>query len=146
MLSPESARPQDATDGPGVRYLLRRRFTARLLPQVRLLVEECAAREGLVEPRRGEFVLAVDEVAGNAVEHAGGSGRLVLRRVDDELECSIIDSGPGFTEAVIPELLPGLDGAPTGRGLWMARLVADRLSIAAGPAAGTVVTLAVRLR
>ncbi|MBZ4015021.1 ATP-binding protein [Streptomyces purpurogeneiscleroticus] len=142
---PESARSQSAGDEPSVKYLLQRRFTARLLPQVRLLVEECAAREGLAEPRRGEFVLAVDEVAGNAVEHAGGSGRLVLRRVGDELECLVIDSGPGFTEAVIPELLPGLDGAPTGRGLWMARLVADRLSIAAGTAAGAVVTLAVRV-
>ncbi|MFI8996672.1 ATP-binding protein [Streptomyces sp. NPDC053542] len=145
MLIPESSRSQNAGDEPSVRYLLQRRFTARLLPQVRLLVEECAAREGLAEPRRGEFVLAVDEVAGNAVEHAGGSGRLVLRRVGDELECLVIDSGPGFTEAVIPEVLPGLDGAPTGRGLWMARLVADRLTIAAGAAAGAVVTLAVRV-
>ncbi|MGI5467503.1 ATP-binding protein [Streptomyces sp. CA-132043] len=145
MLIPESARPQGTGNEASVRYLLQRRFTARLLPQVRLLVEECAAREGLAEPRRGEFVLAVDEVASNAVEHAGGSGRLVLRRTDHELECLVIDSGPGFTEAVIPELLPGLDGAPTGRGLWMARLVADRLSITPGPADGAMVTLAVRL-
>ncbi|MEV0372083.1 ATP-binding protein [Streptomyces sp. NPDC050636] len=118
--------------------MLQRRFTARLLPQLRLLVEECAAREGLREPRRGEFVLAVDEIAGNAVEHAGGSGRLVLRRVGDELECRISDAGPGFSEAVIPELLPGLDGATKGRGLWLARLVADRFAVAAGPGtAGT---------
>ncbi|MEU9116866.1 ATP-binding protein [Streptomyces sp. NPDC048483] len=137
------------------RPLLRRRFTARLLPQLRLLVEECAVREGLCGPRRGEFVLAVDEIAGNAVEHAGGSGRLVLLRVGDELECRISDAGPGFSEAVIPELLPGLDGAPTGRGLWPARLVADRFAVAAGTAvtetadgdnAGAVVTVAVRLR
>ncbi|MFI0789327.1 ATP-binding protein [Streptomyces lydicus] len=133
---------------PG-RPLLRRRFTARLLPQLRLLVEECAAREGLREPRRGEFVLAVDEVAGNAVEHAGGAGRLELRRVGDELECRISDSGPGFSEAVIPELLPGLDGGPKGRGLWLARLVADRFAVSAtapeAGATGAVVTLAVRL-
>ncbi|WP_399122420.1 ATP-binding protein [Streptomyces sp. N2A] len=141
--------PADPTEGPG-RRLLQRRFTARLLPQLRLLVEECAAREGLCEPRRGEFVLAVDEIAGNAVEHAGGSGRLVLRRIGDELECRISDTGPGFSEAVIPELLPGLDGAPKGRGLWLARLVADRFSVASGPAGtgmpGAEVTLAVRLR
>ncbi|AOP51160.1 ATP-binding protein [Streptomyces lydicus] len=137
--------PAEEPDRP----LLRRRFTARLLPQLRLLVEECAAREGLREPRRGEFVLAVDEVAGNAVEHAGGAGRLELRRVGDELECRISDSGPGFSEAVIPELLPGLDGAPKGRGLWLARLVADRFAVSAtapeAGATGAVVTLAVRL-
>ena len=136
-------------EGAGHR-LLERRFTARLLPQLRLLVEECAAREGLGEPRRGEFVLAVDEIAGNAVEHAGGSGRLVLRRVGEELECRISDAGPGFSEEVIPELLPGLDGAPKGRGLWLARLVADRFAVTGGAPwtgpPGAVVTIAVRLR
>ncbi|MEU5305192.1 ATP-binding protein [Streptomyces noursei] len=154
MLNPEPAghdRAKLPAEESG-RRLLQRRFTARLLPQLRLLVEECAAREGLNEPRRGEFVLAVDEIAGNAVEHAGGAGRLVLRRVGDELECRISDAGPGFSEAVIPELLPGLDGAPKGRGLWLARLVADRFAVAPGTgteteeAQGAVVTVAVRLR
>jgi anti-sigma regulatory factor (Ser/Thr protein kinase) len=161
VVSPDPAGAPAEESG---RRLLQRRFTARLLPQLRLLVEECAAREGLREPRRGEFVLAVDEIAGNAVEHAGGSGRLELCRVGDELECRISDAGPGFSEAVIPELLPGLDGAPKGRGLWLARLVADRFGVAAGTGVagptdngtagtpsttgtpGAVVTLAVRLR
>ncbi|MGW1377413.1 ATP-binding protein [Streptomyces sp. NPDC002446] len=147
MVNPDAAGPAEDPAEESGRRLLQRRFTARLLPQLRLLVEECAAREGLCEPRRGEFVLAVDEIAGNAVEHAGGSGQLVLRRVDDELECRISDAGPGFSEAVIPELLPGLDGATKGRGLWLARLVADRFTVtAAAPGAGAVVTLAVRLR
>lgn len=153
MVTPEGAGSAGASAEEAGRPLLQRRFTGRLLPQLRLLVEECAAREGLGEPRRGEFVLAVDEIAGNAVEHAGGSGRLVLRRLDDELECRISDAGPGFSETVIPELLPGLDGAPKGRGLWLARLVADRFAVASGTAgngagagaAGTVVTVAVRL-
>ncbi|KAA6224448.1 ATP-binding protein [Streptomyces albofaciens JCM 4342] len=141
----------DPVDTRAAACLLKRRFTARLLPQLRLLVEECAVREGLAEPRRGEFVLAVDEIAGNAVEHAGGSGRLVLRRVGDELECRISDSGPGFSETVIPELLPGLDGAHNGRGLWLARLVADRFTVRAGAggtpgARGAEVILAVRVR
>ncbi|REK85958.1 ATP-binding protein [Streptomyces inhibens] len=150
MVNPDPAGPAEVSAEELGRRLLQRRFTARLLPQLRLLVEECAAREGLCEPRRGEFVLAVDEIAGNAVEHAGGSGRLLLRRVGDELECRISDAGPGFSEAVIPELLPGLDGATKGRGLWLARLVADRFAVAAGAPGtgmtGAVVTLAVRLR
>ncbi|MEE1929906.1 ATP-binding protein [Streptomyces sp. TRM 70351] len=124
--------------------LLKRRFTARTLPQLRLRVEECAACAGLPEPQRGGFVLAVDEVLTNAVEHAGGEGRLLLRRVGDELEAQVSDAGPGFSADVIPELLPGLDGGHRGRGLWLARLTTDRLRIApAHP--GSVVTLAVAL-
>ncbi|WP_431784464.1 ATP-binding protein [Streptomyces chumphonensis] len=129
--------------------LLKQRFTARTLPQLRVGVEVCAASAGLTEPRRGDFVLAVDEVLTNAVEHAGGHGTLLLRRVGHELEAQVSDAGPGFTADVIPELLPGLDGCADGRGLWLARLTTDRLSItAADPdavGAGTVVTLAVTL-
>ena len=139
--------------------LCRLRFTLRDLPRIRTEVDACAASVGLAEPRRGEFVVAVDAVAANAVEHAGGGGRLLLRRLDDELECQVADFGPGFSEAVIPEVLPGLDGASPGRGLWLARLVTDRLSVASATNAvgwvangagapaptGALVTLAVRL-
>ncbi|MFG3253833.1 ATP-binding protein [Streptomyces sp. NPDC048172] len=128
--------------------LCRLRFTLRDLPRVRIEVETCAAWAGLGEPRRGEFVVAVDAVATNAVEHAGGRGQLLLRHIGDELECQVTDSGPGFSADVIPELLPGLDGATTGRGLWLARLVTDRLTIAAADkscGSGSLVTLAVKL-
>ncbi|MGP3978219.1 ATP-binding protein [Streptomyces sp. 8N114] len=125
--------------------LCRLRFTLRDLPRLRAEVEARAASAGLNEPRRGEFVVAVDAVATNAVEHAGGGGQLVLRHLGDELECQVADSGPGFTEDVIPELLPGLDGATSGRGLWLARLVTDRLTVADAAGQGSVVTFAVRL-
>lgn len=131
--------------------LCRLRFTVKDLPRVRIEVETCAAWAGLCEPRRGEFVVAVDAVATNAVEHAGGHGQLLLRHIGDELECQVADEGPGFSEDVIPELLPGLDGAPTGRGLWLAKLVTDRLSVTGaggaggGAGSGSLVTFAVRL-
>lgn len=157
--------PEDQHSGsPGQERLLSRRFTARDLPGLRVGIEECAARAGLGSQRRGEFVLAVDALITNAVEHAGGGGRVLLRRIGNELECQVSDSGPGFTADVIPELLPGLDGDTRGRGLWLARMLSDRLSIScAGAGAGaehgarnggagggtagrgTVVTLAVRL-
>ncbi len=75
--------------------LLIRHFTGENLPQVRAQVEDAAAAAGLGGVRLGEFTLAVSEIAANAVEHAGGRGRLELRRLPDELECRITDDGPG---------------------------------------------------
>ncbi|MEV0281995.1 ATP-binding protein [Streptomyces sp. NPDC050610] len=123
----------DLSAGDGAEeWLLECEFTGEDLPGLRVAVGECAAWAGLTEPRWGEFVLAVNEIASNAVEHGGGRGCLTLRRRCGELECSIADEGPGFPESVVPELLPGLDGAHTGRGLWLARLVTDRLVIRGG--------------
>ncbi|MEV0260396.1 ATP-binding protein [Streptomyces sp. NPDC050617] len=125
--------PYDLSGGDGAEeWLLECVFTGEDLPGLRVAVGECAAWAGLTEPRWGEFVLAVNEIASNAVEHGGGRGCLTLRRCRGELECRIADDGPGFPESVIPEILPGLDGAHTGRGLWLARMVTDRLVIGSG--------------
>lgn len=125
--------------------LLKRHFTGENLPQVRAQVEDTAAAAGLGGVRLGEFTLAVSEIASNAVEHAGGHGQLELRRLPDELECRITDHGPGFVPA-IPELLPGLTEGCRGRGLWLAHLVTDRLTVTTDTTGeGTAVTLAMRL-
>ncbi|KND45055.1 MULTISPECIES: ATP-binding protein [Streptomyces] len=128
---------------PGT-LLLKRHFTGENLPLVRAQVEDTAAAAGLCGVRLGEFTLAVSEIAANAVEHAGGQGRLELRRLAHELECRITDNGPGFTPT-LPELLPGLGTCP-GRGLWLAHLVTDRMTVTTDiTGAGAEVTLAVRL-
>lgn len=142
------ARGGPGDDGPDIApetLLLRRHFTGETLPQVRAQVEDTAAAAGLGGVRLGEFTLAVSEIATNAVEHAGGQGRLELRRLPHELECRITDNGPGFTPT-IPELLPGLTEGCPGRGLWLAHLVTDRLTVTTDTTgAGAEVTLAVRL-
>lgn len=124
--------------------LLESRFTQDDLPRLRMLVEQYADHQGLTEPRRSEFIVAMDAVAVNAVEHAGGGGTLVLQRSNGHLACHIHDMGPGFSADVIPELAPGLDGHHGGRGLWLAGLLTDELTISPGPD-GTMVTLTVRL-
>jgi anti-sigma regulatory factor (Ser/Thr protein kinase) len=124
--------------------LLEYRFTRNDLPRLRMLVEQLAGLQGLCEPRRGEFIVALDAVAVNAVEHAGGGGTLALQRSSDRLACHIHDAGPGFSADVIPSLAPGLDGHGGGRGLWLASLFTDELTISAGPV-GALVTLTVRL-
>lgn len=140
------------TEGPALAHetlLLKRHFTADNLPQVRARVEDAAAAAGLTGVRLGEFTLAVSEIATNAVEHAGGQGHLELRRLPTELECRITDHGPGFTPT-LPDLLPGLTSNCPGRGLWLAHLVTDRLTVTAdrpgtGKGPGSTVTLAMRL-
>ncbi|MGW0904324.1 ATP-binding protein [Streptomyces sp. NPDC002853] len=124
--------------------LLESHFTQDDLPRLRMLVDQYADHQGLTEPRRSDFIVALDAVAVNAVEHAGGGGTLILQRSNGHLACHIHDMGPGFSADVIPELAPGLDGHPSGRGLWLAGLLTDELTISAGPG-GSKVTLTVRL-
>ncbi|MEW1927100.1 ATP-binding protein [Streptomyces sp. NPDC088360] len=124
--------------------LLESRFTQEDLPRLRMLVDQYADHLGLAEPRRSEFIVALDAVAVNAVEHAGGGGTLVLQRSNGHLACHIHDLGPGFSADVIPVLAPGLDGHAGGRGLWLAGLLTDELTISGGPG-GSMVTLTVNL-
>ncbi|MGP3984819.1 ATP-binding protein [Streptomyces sp. KR80] len=125
--------------------LLELLFVGEDVPRLRTRIAECVAQAGLHEPRRSDFVLAVHEVACNAVEHGGGAGRLLLYRSDGTLRCRVTDNGPGFTEDVIPPDPPGLLAGEGGRGLWLTRQLTDRLEIAAG-AVGAVVTLVMALR
>src|SRR5262249_46278408 len=95
---------------------------------------------GLDEPRRSEFVLAVHEVTGNAVQHGGGRGRARLWYADGALRCRVTDDGPGFTGAAIPAALPAPDFGEDGRGVWLAQELSDRLYVTGGPG-GAIVTL-----
>ncbi|MBQ0983530.1 ATP-binding protein [Streptomyces sp. F63] len=120
--------------------LLELSFGVEDLPGLRLRVGECAAEAGLPEPRRSDFVLAVHEVACNAVEHGGGRGHLVLERADGTLHCRVTDEGPGCTADAVPADAPGELTGESGRGLWLSRQLTDRLDIVPG-AVGVVVTL-----
>ncbi|MEV8319926.1 ATP-binding protein [Streptomyces sp. NPDC059900] len=124
--------------------LLESRFDQDDLPKLRMLVEQYAGHQGLTEPRRGEFIVALDAVAVNAVAHAGGGGKLILQRSNGHLDCHIHGAGPGFSADVIPGRVPALDGDQGGRGLWLADLLTDGLGISTGPG-GFMVTLTVRL-
>ncbi len=129
---------------------------ARLRRQV---AAQCAAA-GLTGTRLDDFVLAVHEIAANAIVHAGAGGRLILRRAASGLRCLIADTIPKGTvscpaprsaemreaaaaAAAVTE--PGEPiGADSGRGLWLAATLADELSITSGPDS-TIVSLYMRL-
>jgi serine/threonine-protein kinase RsbW len=117
---------------------LRLRFTGADLPRLRLRVGDAAAAAGLDENRCEELVLAVYELACNAILHGGGGGHLQLSRADGSVRCQVADDGPGFA---------GTE-APSGGGLWLAGQLTDGIDVdgGAGNGGGAVVTLMVRCR
>jgi anti-sigma regulatory factor (Ser/Thr protein kinase) len=126
----------------------------------RLVTGQCAAA-GLTGSRLDDFVLAVHEIAANAIVHAGEAGRLILRRAASGLRCLVTDTAPEATAScpaprrgeTAPELAPAPAaktepgepiGSDCGRGLWLAATLADELSIISGPDS-TIVSLFMRL-
>ncbi|GAB7049495.1 ATP-binding protein [Catenuloplanes indicus] len=120
---------------------LRTDFTLSGLPALRRVVHRHAARAGLHGVVLYRFVVAVHEVAVNAVRHGGGSGRLELWRSGSALYCRITDDGAGGLSGEIH--CPPPDVA-SGRGMWLARNGSDSLLVHSG-GSGTSVTLLAHL-
>jgi len=124
--------------------------------KLRRLVSRQCADAGLTGTRLDDFVLAVHEIAANAIVHAGAGGRLILRRAANGLRCVVADTDPETAESMAPCPAPrrgelpepadcaGPIGADSGRGLWLAATLADELSITSGPDS-TIVSLYLRL-
>jgi len=85
---------------------------------------------------RDDAVLVAHELATNVIRHGGGFGRLRMWLESGQIVCRVSDSGPGMPALVEePETR-----RPGGRGLWIARRLAD-VRIESGPS-GTVVVAA----
>lgn len=115
-------------------------FQAWQLHDVRqvLLGELVAA--GFDDDRAADVVLAVNEVATNAVEHGGASAELHLWADGRGLTCEVHDPGP--LDDPLPGLVAPHTSDPRGRGLWIARQLCDLLHVWAD-ADGTHVRLSV---
>ena len=89
------------------------------LGQLRRLVAGRCAAAGLAAGQVDDFVLAIHEIAANAIMHAGTGGRLILRRTAAGLRCLIADTAPVIP--AIPPASPALDNVrelrPAGGGL-----------------------------
>ena len=109
-------------------------FDSGTLYALRAAVQAHADRVGLPESRVSEVVLAVHELAANAVAHGAGHGRLRMWDLAGALSCEVVDGGPATAGAG-----PGLSEAPDpwpaegGHGLWLVRQVADHLDLRSGP-------------
>ncbi len=115
-------------------------FDTWQLVEVRDAVARAAHAAGCDRDRVADLVLAVNEVATNAVEHGTGDAHLALWTGPGsrELLCEVHDGGR------LTDPLPGLRAAhpsdPRGRGLWIARQLCDLLHVW-GDDAGTHVRI-----
>ncbi len=155
VIALDRLRPDDIADRSG--ELLDVVFGWADFGRLRRQVAVQCADAGLTGTRLDDFVLAVHEIAANAIVHAGAGGRLILRRAASGLRCLVADTSPkaavscpaprsaDMHEVPAAAAEPGEPiGADNGRGLWLAATLADELSITSGPDS-TIVSLYMRL-
>jgi anti-sigma regulatory factor (Ser/Thr protein kinase) len=97
-------------------------FEIETLAEVRQLVREAGGD--------ADFVLAVDELAINSVQHGGGRGIVRLWREGDALVCEVRDQGI-IRDPLAGRTRPDVD-AFGGRGLWIANAVCELVQIRPG--------------
>jgi len=101
-------------------------FAQGRITALRRLVSEHAAEEGLAGKRLEDFVLAVNEITTNAVEHGIPDAEICLW-ASDGFVFEVHDRGR------LADPLPGLvaphAGDPRGRGVWIARQLCDSLHV-----------------
>lgn len=124
--------------------VLEQAFGPRSLYALRAAVAAYASHAGLPPLRIGDVVVAVHELAANAIRHGAGHGRLRMWQDESELHCEVSDEGAARAAS-----RGGTVGGPGyqppwpnehGRGLWVVREVADHLRLDSGPD-GTTATI-----
>jgi serine/threonine-protein kinase RsbW len=111
-------------------------FTIGDLGRVRMLVTR-ACMDVAFGSGTEDFVAAVNEIAINAIRHAGGHGHLTITTSDrGVVTVEITDTGPGFSvDGAHERPDPGATG---GRGLWLARHLCPTITFTPGEHGMTV--------
>ena len=123
-------------------------FDSGMLHSARAQMRACASHAGFGEDEAEDVVLAVHELAANAVHHGGGAGRLRVWNLAGTLYCQVDDgdlmasTGPeadhGGLAVTEPKGSPGrasMNSLPCepGHGLWVAQQLADQMQSLSGP-------------
>lgn len=114
-------------------------FDSGTLSLLRAEVQAQADRAGFPAERATDVVLALHELAANAVRHGAGAGRLRIWRRPEAWFCQVEDGDPlPSGDPAAAGDVPGLAvmnawQAVPGHGLWVVRQVADQLQVRSGP-------------
>jgi anti-sigma regulatory factor (Ser/Thr protein kinase) len=100
------------------------RFDGDVLRELRRFSHEQAVRAGLAGDRLEDFVLAVNELATNSIEHGGGTGVLRIWTEDGQLAGEVRDSGR-LTDPLVGRRPATSEHSRRGRGLLMVHQLAD---------------------
>ena len=111
-------------------------FGDRDFAVVRSDVRAHAISAGLNAEATNDLVLAVHEIAVNAVQHGRGERELRIWEQDKALVCEVRDAGR-IADPMVGRHLPRFD-AERGRGLWMANQLCDLVQVRSGPGGTTV--------
>jgi anti-sigma regulatory factor (Ser/Thr protein kinase) len=144
---PEPAEADDASP------VLDLRFDSDMLQSARAQVRACASHAGFGEDEAEDVVLAVHELAANAVRHGGGAGRLRVWNLAGALYCQVDDgdlmasAGPeadhGGLAVTEPKGSPdraSMNSLPCepGHGLWVVQELANQMQSLSGPGGTSV--------
>ena len=119
--------------------ILDQAFDSGTLDALRAQVRDYAGRAGLPEARAEDVVLAVHELAANAVHHGAGAGHLRMWTLAGALHCQVDDGDPRAPADPAgqragragPAPMTSLPSRP-GHGLWVVRQITDRMRILSG--------------
>jgi anti-sigma regulatory factor (Ser/Thr protein kinase) len=117
-------------------------FDAAALSGVRDFVASQARQAGLGRDRANDLQLAVNEVATNTVNHAGGAGMLRIWPERGSVVAEVRDHGR-FTDPMAGRIPPAPD-SERGRGLLLVNYLCDLVQFHRTEA-GTVIRLSIRL-
>lgn len=117
-----------------------RAFSLAELPDLREFAAAEALLRGMREEAVGDFLVALNEVATNAVTHGSIKAWLGIRREGMDLVVAVHDDGRDWRFEGEPGHDPPPENATSGMGLWVARLLSDDLHVTTGPG-GTTVTM-----
>jgi serine/threonine-protein kinase RsbW len=113
------------------------------LASVRLLVGEAATAAGLDPARADMLIVAVNEIVTNAITHGRPPATVTITSTGAAVRVTVNDHGSGLARgdpSIRIDMSPPGPERPSGRGLWLATRLCDRVDLHSDPG-GTTITL-----